>query len=85
MDILPWFCFVDVLALQDQGKRILSSYVRMCKGFCCLISFERIEVVTPVGFIRSTSLGMAPNSVLKNSVPNKPSAGHRFSGVITNL
>lgn len=58
--IPPRLRFVDVLSLEHESERLLSTAGRVGEGECLRVSREAMEVVVALIFIGRTPFGMAP-------------------------
>lgn len=64
------FRFVDVLLLDNQSERFFGALARLREVSCFCVGSEGVVVVAPFSEVRCSSLGVAPDSVLKHSVPD---------------
>ena len=70
MAVLTGHWFVDILRLEDQGKWLLSSESNLRERSGFGIGREGKIVVTAIVFVGCTSLGMAPDAIFQNIIPD---------------
>ncbi len=85
MNVLSRLGFINELALQDESQRLFCSCVRAGEGFGILVDFEGVVVVTPVGLVGRTALGVTPNTVFEHCIPDESATRLGSSRVLTDF
>jgi hypothetical protein len=77
MAVITGLWFVDILRLEDQGKWLLSSGSNLGELSGLGVRCKREVIIAAFLLVRSATLRMTPDSILKNVIPDVPSTGFR--------
>ena len=82
MSVLARSWFIDVFLLQNQSEWLLraSGFLRKLESLG--VGHECVVIIVSVVFVRCTSLGVAPHTVLQDGIPDKPSSGATISRIL---
>ena len=74
MAILAGIIFRDVFKLSNERERCFGAFCALGKRKRLGVGREGVVIVTAVFEVARAALGVAPNAVLQNIIPNIPTA-----------
>src|SRR5262249_9136442 len=75
VSVLTWNGFIDVFLLQDQSEWFFRAWIFLRKPEGVGERRESEVIIASLCFVRRPALGVAPPSVLQDSIPTNPAAG----------